>query len=83
MTPALGLTVDHPDKADPDYTLFAPMTDTSAYLIAWCWGGNPCLPTWYHTSKVASRAQSTKATSGGLLPGDHRGAPCRLGMARL
>ena len=33
MTPALGLTVYHPDKADHGYTLFAPMTGTSAYLI--------------------------------------------------
>jgi hypothetical protein len=33
MTPALGLTVYHPDKAEHGYTLFAPMTGTSAYLI--------------------------------------------------
>jgi hypothetical protein len=33
MTPALGLTVYHPDKVDHGYTLFAPMTGTSAYLI--------------------------------------------------
>jgi hypothetical protein len=30
MTPALGLTVYHPDKANHGYTLFAPMTGTSA-----------------------------------------------------
>src|SRR5262245_62899813 len=33
MTSALGLTVYQPDKADLGYTLFAPMTGTSAYLI--------------------------------------------------
>jgi len=33
MTPALGLTVYQPDKAHHGYTLFAPMTGTSAYLI--------------------------------------------------
>ena len=33
MTPALGLTVYHPDKADHGYTLFAPMTGTGACLI--------------------------------------------------
>jgi hypothetical protein len=33
MTPALGITVYHPDKVDHGYTLFAPMTGTSAYLI--------------------------------------------------
>jgi len=36
MTPALGLTVYHPDKADHGYTLFAHMTGTSAYLIHHC-----------------------------------------------
>jgi hypothetical protein len=33
MTPALGLTVYHLDKANHGYTLFTPMTGTSAYLI--------------------------------------------------
>ena len=33
MTPALGLTVSHPDQADHGYTLFAPMTGMSAFLI--------------------------------------------------
>ena len=33
MTPALGLTVYHPDQADHGYTLFALMTGTSACLI--------------------------------------------------
>jgi Arylsulfotransferase (ASST) len=33
MTPAPGLTVYHPDKADHGYTLFAPMTGTGACLI--------------------------------------------------
>jgi hypothetical protein len=41
MTPALGLTVYHPDKTAPGYTLFAPMTDTSAYLIAMGLGWEP------------------------------------------
>ena len=33
MPPTLGLTVYQPDKTDHGYTLFAPMTGTSAYLI--------------------------------------------------
>lgn len=33
MAQTLGLTVYQPDKADYGYTLFTPMTGTSAYLI--------------------------------------------------
>ena len=33
MTPALGLTVYHPDKADPGYTLLRPLRARNAYLI--------------------------------------------------
>lgn len=33
MAHTLGLTVYHPDKADHGYTLFAPITGTSAYLL--------------------------------------------------
>jgi hypothetical protein len=34
MTPTLGLTAYHPNKADHGYTLFAPMTGTNAYPVA-------------------------------------------------